>query len=104
MQSGAQMYSKDRPVVGTVDALSEAKQLAQRLGCDPYDYQWLDCLRAIDDPDLFIEVPKNGAAHTITYPVFGTEFLPVLPHKAFESNQFNSGNCYVIVSYLDNIQ
>ncbi|CAG2181086.1 unnamed protein product, partial [Oppiella nova] len=53
IQSGAQMYHKDRPVLGTVEALSKAKETARKLGCDPYDYKWLDCLRAIENPDLF---------------------------------------------------
>ncbi|CAG2121569.1 unnamed protein product, partial [Medioppia subpectinata] len=55
--SGSVMYNKDRPALSTVEGLQRAKQLARRLNCDEYDYKWLDCLRAIDDPNLFIEKP-----------------------------------------------
>ncbi|CAG2179190.1 unnamed protein product, partial [Oppiella nova] len=90
MQSGALMFNKDRPIMGTVDALTKAKDTARELGCDEYDYKWLDCLRAIDDPNLFIEKPQNGEPFVITYPVFGTQFLPLLPQKAFNTRQYNS--------------
>ncbi|CAG2177325.1 unnamed protein product, partial [Oppiella nova] len=55
VQSAAEMFHKDRPVLGTVEALSKAKETARKLGCDPYDYKWLGCLRAIENPDLFLE-------------------------------------------------
>ena len=75
---------KDRPVLSTVEGLQKAKDLAKRLNCDEYDYKWLDCLRAIEDPNLFIEFPKNGNMIEFTHVVFGTQFLPVLPQKAFK--------------------
>ncbi|XP_054166236.1 cholinesterase 1-like [Oppia nitens] len=89
MQSGAVMFNKDRPILDTVDALSKAKQLANRVGCDPYDYYWLDCLRAINDPKLLKDINPYGGTYVVTYPVIGTEFLPVLTQKAFELNNYN---------------
>ncbi|CAG2183100.1 unnamed protein product [Oppiella nova] len=90
-QSGAVMFHKDRPILGTVEALSKAKETARKLGCDPYDHKWLDCLRAIEDPNLFLEPTEADVAFGVTWPVFGTEFLPILPQKAFETNEYNSG-------------
>ncbi|CAG2101327.1 unnamed protein product [Medioppia subpectinata] len=90
MQSGSLMYNRERPVLNTVEALQKAKQLAKRLNCDQYDYKWLDCLRAIQDPNLFIKVPENGNPYILTHSVFGTEFLPILPQKSLELGLYNS--------------
>ncbi|CAG2119368.1 unnamed protein product, partial [Medioppia subpectinata] len=90
MESGSVMYNRERPALSTVEGLQKAKQLARRLNCDEYDYKWLDCLRAIDDPNLFIETPENGNIIIMTHAVFGTEFLPLLPQKAFETGLYNS--------------
>ncbi|XP_054158967.1 cholinesterase 1-like, partial [Oppia nitens] len=89
MQSGSLMFNKDIPITDTVRALSKAKQWAQKLGCDPYDYEWLDCLRSVSDPNLFNELPANGGAFQINFPVFGTEFLPHIPQKAFNKKLYN---------------
>ncbi|CAG2106965.1 unnamed protein product [Medioppia subpectinata] len=90
IQSGTLMFNKDRPVLGTVDGLAKAKETARRVGCDPYDYKWLDCLRAIEDPNLILDTADAGEAFIISFPVFGTEFLPILPQKALESGKYNS--------------
>ncbi|CAG2168636.1 unnamed protein product [Oppiella nova] len=87
MQSGSVLYNKDRPALSTVEGLKKAKDLAKGLNCDEYDYKWLDCLRAIDDPNLFIEFPENGNMVAFTHPVFGTQFLP---QKALNTGLFNS--------------
>ncbi|CAG2117930.1 unnamed protein product, partial [Medioppia subpectinata] len=42
------------------------------------------------DPNLFVELPPNGNTEIWTEPVFGTQFLPILPHKAFENGLYNS--------------
>ncbi|CAG2121600.1 unnamed protein product, partial [Medioppia subpectinata] len=47
-----------RPALSTVEGLQRAKQLANKLNCDEFDYKWLDCLRAIEDPNLLIEKPE----------------------------------------------
>ncbi|XP_054166233.1 cholinesterase 1-like [Oppia nitens] len=91
MQSGAELYNKDRPVLSTEEGLEKAKNLAKKVGCDPYDYHWLDCMRQVSDVNLFRDVPENGEFTLMTYPVFGTEFLPQLPQKAFKNNLYNSG-------------
>ncbi|CAG2112560.1 unnamed protein product, partial [Medioppia subpectinata] len=81
MQSGSLMYNRDRPALSTIEGLQRAKHLARSLNCDEFDYKWLDCLRAIDDPNLFIETPENGNIIIMTHAVFGTQFLSVLPQK-----------------------
>ncbi|XP_054158965.1 cholinesterase 1-like, partial [Oppia nitens] len=89
MQSGSLMFNKDIPASDTVRALGKAKQWAQKLGCDPYDYEWLACLRSIADPNLFNQLPENGGLFQVNFPVFGTEFLPHIPQKAFNKKLYN---------------
>ncbi|XP_054158968.1 cholinesterase 1-like, partial [Oppia nitens] len=89
MQSGSLMFNKDIPISDTVRALTKAKQWAQKLGCDPYDYKWLACLRSVADPNLFNELPANGGLFQVNFPVFGTEFLPHIPQKTFNKKLYN---------------
>ncbi|XP_054156234.1 cholinesterase-like, partial [Oppia nitens] len=53
IQSGAELFNKDRPVVNRVDGLEKARQLARKVGCNPdaNDKHWLDCMRRINDLD-----------------------------------------------------
>ncbi|CAG2102998.1 unnamed protein product [Medioppia subpectinata] len=90
MQSGSVAFNRDRPVVSAAEALQKAKQLARRLNCAQNDDKWLDCLRAIEDPKLFVERSVNKSALVWQWPVFGTQFLPVLPNKALKTQSFNS--------------
>ncbi|CAG2108862.1 unnamed protein product [Medioppia subpectinata] len=88
MQSGAVLMRNERPFMGTVDALAKAKQTARNLQCNPYDYKWLDCLRAVEDPELFLEPVPEGSDFTVTFPVMGTQFLPITAQKAFKRQEF----------------
>ncbi|XP_054158966.1 cholinesterase 1-like [Oppia nitens] len=90
MQSGSLMFNKDIPITDTVRALTKAKHWAQKVGCDPNDYKWLACLRSVADPNLFNELPANGGAFQINFPVFGTEFLPHIPQIAFNKKLYNN--------------
>ncbi|CAG2177018.1 unnamed protein product, partial [Oppiella nova] len=65
MQSGVLMFNRDRPLRSTAEALSKAKDTARELGCDEYDYKWLDCLRAIDDPNVFLEPYEDDLTYDI---------------------------------------
>ena len=84
MESGAQMYNKDKPVISKEKALNQAKQLAQQLNCTD-DKQWLQCLKTADSKLL---LPPELV---LTYPVEGTEFLPFSAQKAFNEKNFNKG-------------
>ncbi|CAG2118674.1 unnamed protein product, partial [Medioppia subpectinata] len=92
IQSGSVMYNRDRPALSAVEALNTAKQLARRLNCSEFGNKctWLDCLRAIKDPNLFI-VWTNVSRLVWQHPVFGTHFLPFVPKKAFNTRSFNLG-------------
>ncbi|CAG2120566.1 unnamed protein product, partial [Medioppia subpectinata] len=83
MESGAQMYNKDRGVVNTTEALSQAKAIAIGLKCNESE-DWVHCLRRADPKDILKYV--NPIA---TYPVFGTEFLPISARQAFNEKKFN---------------
>ncbi|CAG2176929.1 unnamed protein product [Oppiella nova] len=90
MQSGALMFNKHRSLVTTAEALSKAKQFARQLNCsDPH--KWLDCLRDIKDPNLFSESYDTSNTYGASNAVFGTQFLPLLPQKAFETHAYSSG-------------
>ncbi|CAG2106278.1 unnamed protein product [Medioppia subpectinata] len=83
MQSGAHMYNKDRDVNSKAEAIAEGKRVAKELGCSE-GADWVQYLRTVDAKDL---VEK---ANPLTYPVLGTEFLPLSAHKALHNNQYNN--------------
>ena len=74
MESGAHMYNKDRDVISKPEALASAQKLAEQLKCNTTE-QWLQCLRGVD-PKEFIKIVSF-----LTYPVEGTEFLPISYNK-----------------------
>ncbi|CAG2178953.1 unnamed protein product, partial [Oppiella nova] len=83
MQSGAHMYNKDRDVISQSEAVLQAKQMAVQLNCTDSG-QWLQCLRGVDAEEvLMYEL-------ALTFPVLGTEYLPLSAQKAFLDNKFNS--------------
>ncbi|CAG2113622.1 unnamed protein product [Medioppia subpectinata] len=83
MQSGAHMYNKDRDVNSKAEAIAEGKRVAKELGCSE-GADWVQYLRTVEAKDL---VEK---ANPLTYPVLGTEFLPLSAHKALHDNQYNN--------------
>ncbi|CAG2100640.1 unnamed protein product [Medioppia subpectinata] len=83
MSSGAHMYNKDRDVISKAEAIAEGKRIAKELGCSE-DMDWIQYLRTVDAKDL---VQKTNP---ITYPVLGTEFLPISFQPAYETNNLNS--------------
>ena len=84
MQSGAHMYNKDRPIYTPEEGLQMAKDLAKKVNCADNE-QWLDCLRKVDAKLLRAE------RYHLTYPVDGTEFLPLKAQEAFNEHKFNRG-------------
>ena len=87
LESGTIVWNKDRPPMTTEDALKEAKQLAQKVNCND-DKQWLQCLKNVNPKDI---ISEYKAANGIQFPTIGTEFLPLIPQKAFEQGLFNKG-------------
>ena len=87
--SGAHMYHKERPVISKDEALIKAKELAKQLEC--VDDNWLECLRQMPAEKLVAE-------NEIFFPVDGTEFLPLIAHKAFEQAHFNKG--YILLTLI----
>ncbi|CAG2169356.1 unnamed protein product [Oppiella nova] len=77
MQSGAQLFNKDRDMITKSEALKEGKELAKDLGCSDSE-DWLQFLRNVDPKELVAKTKPS------TRPVFGTEFLPLSAQKAFE--------------------
>ncbi|CAG2166663.1 unnamed protein product [Oppiella nova] len=83
MESGAHMYYKERDVINTTEAILNGQHLAEQLKCNTTE-QWLQCLRGVDAKE-FIKIVSF-----LTFPVEGTEFLPISYKKAFETKKFNS--------------
>ncbi|CAG2178280.1 unnamed protein product, partial [Oppiella nova] len=83
MQSGAHMYNKDRDVISKSEALTKAKHMAQQLNCSDAD-DWLRCLRGVGAHEFL-----NFETY-LTFPVLGTEYLPLSAQQAFMDNKFNS--------------
>ena len=84
MQSAALLYSKKTWVLSKPEAILKAKQLAKRLKCSD-DKQWLECLRGVDAKLI---IPGNNE---LTFPIEGSEFLPLSAQKAFHEMKFNRG-------------
>ncbi|CAG2112818.1 unnamed protein product [Medioppia subpectinata] len=90
MESGSVMFGKGMEPITKSEALVLAKNTAKQLNCSESE-DWLKCLRGVDA----LEFPKTITHEIllqkfITFPVFGTEFLPISTQKAFESKQINS--------------
>ncbi|XP_054165678.1 acetylcholinesterase-like, partial [Oppia nitens] len=85
MQSGAHMYNKDRDPLNKTEALNNAKKLAKIFNCSLTD-DWIQCLREVDANILVKLLPLFD----VTYPVIGTQFLPLIARQAFEHNLFNT--------------
>ncbi|CAG2182134.1 unnamed protein product, partial [Oppiella nova] len=83
MESGAHMYNKDRDVISKPEALASAQKLAEQLKCNTTE-QWIQCLRGVDAKEFL------KTEYLLTFPVLGTEFLPISEQKAFETKKFNS--------------
>ena len=94
MESGAVMYNKDRPVLSANESLAMGQYMATQQNCSTSE-EWLKCLRSVDAKDIV-------SGTLLTYPVLGTEFLPISAQKAFETKKFNSGldsNIFIIYTY-----
>ncbi|CAG2162484.1 unnamed protein product, partial [Oppiella nova] len=83
MESGSHMYYKERDVINTTEAILNGQHLAEQLKCNSSEH-WLQCLRGVDAKEFL----KYEAL--MTYPVEGTEFLPISEQKAFETKNFSS--------------
>ncbi|CAG2116374.1 unnamed protein product [Medioppia subpectinata] len=84
MESGANMYNKDREVVNKTEAMALGKNIAKQLKCNETE-DWIQCLRRADAKDILKYENPIG-----TYPVFGTEFLPIFARQAFNEKKFNT--------------
>ncbi|CAG2119629.1 unnamed protein product [Medioppia subpectinata] len=84
MESGANMYNKDRDVVNKTEAMALGKTIAAQLKCNETE-DWIQCLRRADPKDILKYENPIGS-----YPVFGTEFLPIRTQQAFNEKKFNT--------------
>jgi hypothetical protein len=84
MESGSHLYNKDRDVISKSESIQLGKQMAKDYNCSESE-DWLQCLRSIDAKEF------NKYTKTITYPVLGTDFVPISAQKAFQEMKFNSG-------------
>lgn len=97
MESGANMYRNDKPMMTKEKALKMAKDLAKQLKCED-DNQWLQCLRKVEAKKFLNYVSGS------MYPLEGTEFLPYSAQEAFNRIKFNDGRpkslrCYHILHH-----
>ncbi|XP_054165693.1 cholinesterase-like [Oppia nitens] len=83
MESGAEFFNKLQAPVDKNSTLDQCKQLAKYFNCS--DSQWLDCLRKVDAEDI-IDVED---VNLNVFPLLETQFLPMSPQKALQTQQFN---------------
>ena len=85
MQSGADFFNNDRPMITKEEAISLAKQMAKENNCT--EDNWLQCLKTVQADKLKFSKPLY------TLLIDGTEFLPLSAQKAFNEGKFNKGTC-----------
>ncbi|CAG2119961.1 unnamed protein product, partial [Medioppia subpectinata] len=83
MESGATMYNKERVALNKTEAILQSKVIAKQLKCNESE-DWIQCLRRADARDIL----KYSVGFS-TYPVFGTEFLPISTQQALKDKKFN---------------
>ena len=84
MESGSHLYNKDRDIISKNESILVGKQMATDYNCSESE-DWLQCLRSIDAKEF------NKYTKLMTYPVLGTDFLPISAQKAFADKNFSSG-------------
>ena len=85
ISSGAHFHGNAGNFLSKEDALNEAITGAKNLKCE--GKEWLECMRNASAKDII------AYAHTIrSFPVEGTELLPLRAQRAFKENKFNSGS------------
>ncbi|CAG2110215.1 unnamed protein product [Medioppia subpectinata] len=84
MESAAFMFNIDKDVVNKTEAISQGKAMAKQLKCNETE-DWIKCLRRADANDILKYWDPFA-----TYPVFGTEFLPIRTQQAFNEKKFNT--------------
>ncbi|CAG2168479.1 unnamed protein product, partial [Oppiella nova] len=86
MESAAQLFSKNRPLITKTEAISDAKQLADHFNCT--DDKWIQCLRGIDATLIQdYHIQTNNTYHINA--IIGTDILPYSAQVAFEKKEFN---------------
>ncbi|CAG2111533.1 unnamed protein product, partial [Medioppia subpectinata] len=84
LESGAHMFNKDRDLVNKTEGISQGKNIAKQLKCNETE-DWIQCLRRADAKDIL-----KYATNMFTFPVLGTEFLPISARQAFDEKKFNT--------------
>ena len=86
MESGANLHYKGRQQHTTDEAFNASQTIAKALNCsESFDgNQWLDCLRERDAKE-FSKFSES------TFPLEGTDFLPISIQQAFQEAKYNKG-------------
>ncbi|CAG2111019.1 unnamed protein product [Medioppia subpectinata] len=84
LESGAHLFNKDRDVQSKAESIAQGIQMAQHVNCSQ-TVHWLQCLRNISAEDML-----KLSTKVISFPILGTEFLPISAKNAFKTQQLNS--------------
>ena len=82
MESGGNVFGKNRPIKTPEEALKDAKDLAKQLDCSD-DQKWLECLRKVD--------AKKFISDRVPFPLDNTDFLPHSAQKIFKGSNYSRG-------------
>ena len=86
LQSGSILNNKDIPLITKSSALTEAKAFAKHFNCSAeQSQQWLNCFRRVNAQSI-----NTYVALSIRF-IVETEFLPLIPQKAFQTKNFSTG-------------
>ena len=84
MESGALLFDIEHPKITKEVAIEKAHKLGHELNCNGTDEQLVKCLRAASAEEVLdanFAIYETGSC--ATWPVFGTEFLPLVPQVIF---------------------
>ena len=85
MESGALLFDREHPKITKEVAIEKSHKLGQELNCNGTDEQFVKCLRAASAEEVLdanFAIYETGSF--VTWPVFGTEFLPLVPQVIFD--------------------
>ena len=86
MESGALLFDIEHPKITKEMAIELAHTMGKRINCSGTDEQLVKCLRCVSAEELAdANFYTYDTGSCVTWPVFGTEFLPLVPQVFYNS-------------------
>ena len=90
MESAALVFDKELPKITKDVAIESAHTLGKHVNCSGNDEQLIKCMRMVSAEDLLAaNAYTYDTGVRITWPVVGTEFLPITPQVTHNRKSFD---------------